>query len=75
MNKTGFLEIFSDVISNANANGELKGNPDKAIDLGIQASNKYFELHKNSTRTYDDLFQLGYKLLLKAEELIESNNK
>ncbi|MDY3758570.1 MAG: hypothetical protein SOZ72_04235 [Treponema sp.] len=74
MNKTGFLEIFSDVISNANANGELKGNPDKAIDLGIYASNKYFELHPNSTRTYDDLFQLGYKLLLKAEKLIDSNN-
>ncbi len=75
MNKIGYKQIFANIISQENAKGKLKGNPEnKAIDLGIRASDKYFELHPNSKRTYDDLFQLGYKLLLKAEKLIDSNN-
>lgn len=75
MNKIGYKQIFANIISQENAKGKLKGNPEnKAIDLGIRASDKYFELHPNSKRTYDDLFQLGYKLLLKTEKLIDSNN-
>lgn len=75
MNKTGYKEIFANIISQENAKGKLKGNPEnKAIDLGIRASNKYFDLHPNSKRTYDDLFQIGYEIFLEAEKLIEFNN-
>lgn len=76
MNKIGYKQIFANIISQENAKGKLKGNPEnKAIDLGIRASNKYFELHPYSKRTYDDLFQIGYEIFLEAKELIESNNK